>query len=49
LKKGVDEAEAVNRINKANLAFPDALVQNYKGLKRRKGFKEKLYKRKYKD
>ena len=27
LKKGVDEAEAVNRINKANLAFPDALVQ----------------------
>lgn len=32
LEKGVGEAEADNRINKANLAFPDALVQNYKGL-----------------
>lgn len=32
LEKGVEEAEADKRINKANLAFPDALVQNYKGL-----------------
>jgi predicted nucleic acid-binding protein len=32
LQKGVTEVEAENRINKVNLAFPDALVQNYKGL-----------------
>ncbi len=32
LEKGVDEAEADKRVKKANLAFPDALVQNYKGL-----------------
>jgi len=32
LAKGVEAAEAENRIKKVNLAFPDALVQNYKGL-----------------
>ena len=32
LAKGVEQAEAENRIKKVNLAFPDALVQNYKGL-----------------
>lgn len=31
-EKGVFEEEANNRILKMNLAFPDALVQNYKGL-----------------
>ena len=30
--KGVSEEEANKRILKANLAFPDALVQNYQGL-----------------
>lgn len=29
LRKGVTEGEATKRIEKANLAFPDALVQNY--------------------
>lgn len=32
MKKGVTEEEANKRIAKANEAFPDALVQNYKGL-----------------
>lgn len=32
IQKGVSEDEANKRIEKANLAFPDALVQNYKGL-----------------
>jgi predicted nucleic acid-binding protein len=32
LAKGVEAAEAENRIKKVNLAFPGALVQNYKGL-----------------
>ena len=32
IRKGVDEAEAQKRVQKANLAFPDALVKNYKGL-----------------
>ncbi|ULQ55834.1 PIN domain-containing protein [Flavihumibacter rivuli] len=32
IEKGVSEEEAANRILKANLAFPDALVKNYKGL-----------------
>lgn len=31
-EKGVTEAEANKRIEKANSAFPDALVTNYKGL-----------------
>ena len=31
-EKGVSEEEANRRIEKANLAFPDALVTNYKGL-----------------
>ena len=31
-EKGVSEEEANKRIAKANLAFPDALVKNYKGL-----------------
>lgn len=31
-EKGVSEEEANKRIDKANLAFPDALVQNYKSL-----------------
>ena len=31
-QKGVSEEEANKRIAKANIAFPDALVQNYKGL-----------------
>lgn len=31
-EKDVSEEEAGKRIEKANLAFPDALVQNYKGL-----------------
>lgn len=32
IRKGISEAEATKRINKANLAFPDALVQNYENL-----------------
>lgn len=32
IRKGVSEAEADKRINKANLAFPDALVTKYTGL-----------------
>lgn len=32
IKKGVSEEEADKRISKANSAFPDALVKNYKGL-----------------
>jgi predicted nucleic acid-binding protein len=31
-EKGVSEDEANKRIARANFAFPDALVQNYKGL-----------------
>jgi predicted nucleic acid-binding protein len=31
-EKGVSEEEASKRIEKANIAFPDALVKNYKGL-----------------
>jgi hypothetical protein len=31
-EKGVSDEEADKRIAKANSAFPDALVQNYKGL-----------------
>lgn len=31
-EKGASEEEANKRIEKANSAFPDALVQNYKGL-----------------
>lgn len=32
VRKGVAEEEANNRIKKADLAFPDALVQNYHNL-----------------
>jgi predicted nucleic acid-binding protein len=32
VRKGVAEKEAEKRIQKANLAFPDALVHNYAGL-----------------
>lgn len=32
IRKGVPEAEADKRINKAQLAFPDALVENYEPL-----------------
>lgn len=32
IERGVSEEEANKRISKANAAFPDALVQNYKGL-----------------
>lgn len=32
MRKGVAPDEAIKRIEKANLAFPDALVQNYDGL-----------------
>ena len=32
LRKGISEEEAEKRIQRANLAFPDALVQNYNGL-----------------
>ncbi|MEO6719400.1 MAG: PIN domain-containing protein [Ferruginibacter sp.] len=32
IEKGVSDEEADKRIGKANEAFPDALVQNYKGL-----------------
>lgn len=31
-RKGVSPEEAEKRVKKANLAFPDALVQNYEGL-----------------
>lgn len=31
-EKGVSEEEANKRMEKANVAFPDALVKNYKGL-----------------
>ncbi len=31
-RKGVDEKEVIKRIEKANQAFPDALVNNYKSL-----------------
>lgn len=31
-EKGITQEEANKRISKANAAFPDALVQNYKGL-----------------
>lgn len=31
-RKGISEKEAVKRVGKANLAFPDALVTNYSGL-----------------
>ena len=31
-RKGVSEVEADKRMQKANLAFPDALVTNYAGL-----------------
>lgn len=31
-RKGVFEAEAIKRVNVANLAFPDALVHNYESL-----------------
>jgi predicted nucleic acid-binding protein len=32
IEKGVSEEDAYKRIRKANAAFPDAMVQNYKGL-----------------
>lgn len=32
IRKGIEESEALKRVNKANLAFPDALVKNYEGL-----------------
>ena len=32
IRNGIEEAEANRRVNKANLAFPDALVTNYSGL-----------------
>lgn len=32
LRKGIPETEAKKRVARANLAFPDALVQNYEGL-----------------
>ena len=31
-EKGISQEEANKRVSKANAAFPDALVQNYKGL-----------------
>lgn len=31
-RKGISEQEADKRVGKANMAFPDALVQNYEGL-----------------
>lgn len=31
-RHGVEEAEVMKRVQKANLAFPDALVLNYEGL-----------------
>ncbi len=32
IEKGVTESQAIQRIDKANRAFPDALVKNYQGL-----------------
>ncbi len=32
IEKGISEEEANRRIERANLAFPDAMVKNYKGL-----------------
>lgn len=32
IRKGISEAEAMKRVQKANKAFPDALVKNYGGL-----------------
>lgn len=32
MRNGVDESEANKRVQKANLAFPDALVKNYENL-----------------
>lgn len=32
MRKGVEKAEANRRIQKANAAFPDAMVKNYSGL-----------------
>lgn len=32
IRKGIKESEAIKRVNKANLAFPDALVKNYEPL-----------------
>jgi len=32
IRKGVSESDALNRVNKANLAFPDASVKNYENL-----------------
>ncbi|WP_256002764.1 PIN domain-containing protein [Pedobacter deserti] len=32
IRKGVGESEAVKRVQKANAAFPDAMVLNYDGL-----------------
>lgn len=32
VRKGISEGETEKRVQKANLAFPDALVQNYCGL-----------------
>ncbi|HPK08881.1 MAG TPA: PIN domain-containing protein [Saprospiraceae bacterium] len=32
MRKGISEKEASKRVEKANLAFPDALVTNYSGL-----------------
>lgn len=32
IRKGVDEAEAEKRVQRANTAFPDALVKNYTSL-----------------
>lgn len=32
LRKGITEEEATKRVDRANLAFPDALVVNYEGL-----------------
>lgn len=32
IRKGIQKADAVKRVNVANSAFPDALVSNYEGL-----------------
>ena len=32
LRKGIDEVDALKRVNKMNVAFPDALVENYEPL-----------------
>lgn len=32
MRKGIAEEEAIKRVGKANVAFPDALVQNYESL-----------------